>query len=617
MLHSCANGAPHGYCNEPVYQKEEAEYHLWHLDSSLYMYGTEYIIPSYMDQNMYGEQYREEYIEVKIRDELQESGSVDEWLDHHCDPFDEDFHGVCAEGVPEMICKGKRCRTDADCGPSTISGQVVCYTGSDDQAGYWWDYPTDAIELSRLPEECRDAMIDSLEPSEQPDHHSDHHPDHEPEHDESELDLLGPLAKEGQGVLLITHVKTQDDADEDLGTRHHVGEHVTGLVCYDLFSPMAADVACRQLGFARHNSYDYVSRVAETSNSIHHHDDYHLAAHPRGEMRFDPNYPMMSPSPYPQYDTMLAPMMSPSPHPQYEDYLEPHAILVHHDYGFGPHRLEELHVRISDMDIMLANLQCDGTEASLSSCPRSPWFEHNCVWGEAVVLECVDSEPDPSPADILDEEPEPPPPLPPPSPPPPAPPPVLEVPAITIRFAVQHLKLSFECPEVARPGNSDSPCLPEEEEFVEYLREGLLELTGITRSDIHIHYRNHQAAGDWCGPSGSDCPDYDTRYPVVDVKIGAPTVADADEVELAIEPEFATNDAATNFLKKFGASTVIVAAIPLQGREVFETPIIGKELPMSWSIKDVERNELTCDQGERIFIPHARPRRALAPEGPQ
>ena len=134
---------------------------------------------------------------------------------------------------------------------------------------------------------------------------------------------------------------------------------------------------------------------------------------------------------------------------------------------------------------------------------------------------------------------------------------------------------------------------------MEYLRKGLLELTGITRSDIHIHYRNHQAAGDWCGPSGSDCPDYDTRYPVVDVKIGAPTVADADEVELAIEPEFATNDAATNFLKKFGASNVIVAAIPLQGREVFETPIIGKELPMSWSIKDVERNDLTCDQGER------------------
>ena len=439
----------------------------------------------------------------------------------------------------------------------------------------------------------------------QPEHDQEHE-HHEPEHDESELELLGPLAKEGQGVLLITHVKTQDDADEDLGTRHHVGEHVTGLVCYDLFSPMAADVACRQLGFARHNSYDYVSRVAETSNSIHHHDDYHLAAHPRGEMRFDPNYPMMSPSPYPQYDTMLAPMMSPSPHPQYEDYLEPHAILVHHDYGFGPHWLEEFHhgqthVRISDMDIMLANLQCDGTEASLSSCPRSPWFEHNCVWGEAVVLECaLDSDiPDPSPADILDEEPEPPPPQPPPSPPPPAPPPVLEVPAITIRFAVQHLKLSYECPEVARPGDSDSPCLPEEEEFVEYLRKGLLELTGITRSDIHIHYRNHQAAGDWCGPSGIDCPDYDTRYPVVDVKIGAPTVADADEVELAIEPEFATNDAATNFLKKFGASTVIVAAIPLQGREVFETPIIGKELPMSWSIKDVERNELTCDQGER------------------
>jgi hypothetical protein len=185
---------------------------------------------------------------------------------------------------------------------------------------------------------------------------------------------------------------------------------------------------------------------------------------------------------------------------------------------------------------------------------------------------------------------------------------VLEVPAITIRFAVQHLKLSFECPEVARPGDSDSPCLPEEEEFVEYLRKGLLELTGITRSDIHIHYRNHQAAGDWCGPSGSDCPDYDTRYPVVDVKIGAPTVADADEVELAIEPEFATNDAATTFLKKSGASTVIVAAIPLQGREVFETPIIGKELPMSWSIDDVERNELTCDQGERWLT--------AAPEGP-
>ena len=41
--------------------------------------------------------------------------------------FDEDFRGVCAEGVPEMICKGKRCRTDADCGPSTNSGQVVCY----------------------------------------------------------------------------------------------------------------------------------------------------------------------------------------------------------------------------------------------------------------------------------------------------------------------------------------------------------------------------------------------------------------------------------------------------------------------------------------------------------
>ena len=43
------------------------------------------------------------------------------------------------QGVPEMTCKGKRCRTDADCGPSTISGQVVCYTGSDDQAGYYWD----------------------------------------------------------------------------------------------------------------------------------------------------------------------------------------------------------------------------------------------------------------------------------------------------------------------------------------------------------------------------------------------------------------------------------------------------------------------------------------------
>ena len=67
-------------------------------------------------------------------------GKFDAWNEGTCPYFDEDFHGVCAEGVPEMICKGKRCRTDADCGPSTISGQVVCYTGSDDQAGYYWDW---------------------------------------------------------------------------------------------------------------------------------------------------------------------------------------------------------------------------------------------------------------------------------------------------------------------------------------------------------------------------------------------------------------------------------------------------------------------------------------------
>ena len=217
--------------------------------------------------------------------------------------------------------------------------------------------------------------------------------------------------------------------------------------------------------------------------------------------------PMMLPSPYPQEaqerqdGTMYDPIMSPSPHPQYEDYLEPHAILVHHDYGFGPHRLEELHVRISDMDIMLANLQCEGTEASLSSCPRSPWFEHNCVWGEAVVLECVDSEPDPSPADILDEEPEPPPPLSPPSPPPPAPPPVLKVPAITIRFAVQHLKLSYECPEVHDPGLGLA--VPARGGVRGISAKGASRVDGDHPQRIHIHYRNHQAAGDWCGPRGA------------------------------------------------------------------------------------------------------------------
>ena len=56
--------------------------------------------------------------------------------------------------------------------------------------------------------------------------------------------------------------------------------------------------------------------------------------------------PMMLPSPYPQEaqerqdGTMYDPIMSPSPHPQYEDPLEPHAILVHHNYGFGPHWAE-------------------------------------------------------------------------------------------------------------------------------------------------------------------------------------------------------------------------------------------------------------------------------------
>ena len=60
-----------------------------------------------------------------------------------------------------MICKGKRCRTDADCGPSTNSGQVVCYTGSDDQAGYWWDWEQTDSYLSgvtdhHLRDECED-----------------------------------------------------------------------------------------------------------------------------------------------------------------------------------------------------------------------------------------------------------------------------------------------------------------------------------------------------------------------------------------------------------------------------------------------------------------------------
>jgi hypothetical protein len=297
------------------------------------------------------------------------------YFDEHSD-FDEDFHGVCAEGVPEMICKGERCRTDADCGPSTISGQVVCYTGSDAQADYWWDWDATDTYLSgvtdhHLHDECDHAMFD-FEQYQQPDHHECtceapwpcYHPDnvangntpcmgsghmddysdewwieedyqiwmpnqdmvnewclknmgpehvgcgqesiiglpiehqeqpeheqehehHEPEHDESELSLLGPLEEYGQGVLLITHVNTQDDADKALGMRHRVGDHVTGLVCHRYFSDRDADVACRQLGYARHKSYTYVDKMAE--NLIHHHDDHHLAAHTDSEMRFDPN----------------------------------------------------------------------------------------------------------------------------------------------------------------------------------------------------------------------------------------------------------------------------------------------------------------------------------------
>ena len=84
-------------------------------------------------------------------------------------------------------------------------------------------------------------------------------------------------------------MNTQDDADKNkaLGMRYRVGDHVTGLVCHRYFSDRDADVACRQLGYARHSSYTYVDEMAE--NLIHHHDDHHLAAHTDSEMRFDPN----------------------------------------------------------------------------------------------------------------------------------------------------------------------------------------------------------------------------------------------------------------------------------------------------------------------------------------
>ena len=156
--------------------------------------------------------------------------------------------------------------TDADCGPSTISGQVVCYTGSDDQAGYYWDYPTDVYQLSLLPEECwyDDRAAGPFG------HHLTRSPARRKE------PALGPLAEYGQGVLLITHVNTQDDADKNKA-RHAVSRggsrHWAGLPRY--FSYWDADVACRQLGYARHSSYTYVDEMAE--NLIHHHDDHHLA----------------------------------------------------------------------------------------------------------------------------------------------------------------------------------------------------------------------------------------------------------------------------------------------------------------------------------------------------